>query len=120
MGIGQFFKKVSSGTKSFFKKGGMADVGFRKFGNTLNTVGDIAMSAAPVAALVAPELAAPILAAGALSKIGGAATLAGRKAVIKAKGNADKIVSGISPIVRNAIEASKPQVGIIQSSPSFA
>lgn len=120
MGIGQFFKKVSSGTKTFFKKGGMADVGFRKLGNTLNTVGDVALSVAPLAAVVAPEFAAPILAAGALSKIGGAATLAGRKTVIDSKGDTGKAASGLSPIARNAIEASKPHIDVIQNTPKFA
>ena len=120
MGIGQFFKKVSSGTKTLFKKGGMADSGFRKLGNTLNTVGDVALSAAPIAAVVAPELAPAILAAGALSKIGGAATLAGRKAVINSNGNVGKAAIGVSPIVRNAIEASKPHVDVIQNTPQFA
>ena len=31
-----FFRKLGADTKQFFRKGGTADVGLRKFGNTLS------------------------------------------------------------------------------------
>ena len=54
MGFKQFFRKVEKGTKDFFKKGGIAETGLRKAGNSLaqvapvvNKIGDIAKDIAP-------------------------------------------------------------------------
>ena len=64
MGIGQFFKKLGSDTKKFFSKGGAADVGLRKIGNTLTKAGGVAQAVAPLVSVVAPEVGIPLMAAG--------------------------------------------------------
>lgn len=74
------FAKASKGANSFFKKGGTADVGFRKVssglgqaGRVLSNVGGAATSVLSnplfqgVALMAAPELAPEILAGGALA-----------------------------------------------------
>lgn len=59
MGFKQFFRKIEKGTKDFFKKGGIAETGLRKVGNTLaqaapvvNKIGDIAKDIAPSLKLI--------------------------------------------------------------------
>lgn len=66
-----FFRKIESGTKTFFKKGGTLDTAMRKAGNTiakgsgvLGSVGKIAREVAPLAgAVFGPEATAGLLAA---------------------------------------------------------
>lgn len=102
-----FFKKLGSDTKKFFSKGGAADTGLRKFGNTLNKVGGVAQSLAPLAAVVAPELAIPLMAGGALAKVGGSTANAVRSGAQKG-GNIVQKTQNIAGALRSGIEASKP------------
>tara|TARA_R110000868_G_scaffold185243_2_gene427124 strand:+ start:556 stop:909 length:354 start_codon:yes stop_codon:yes gene_type:complete len=112
MGIGQFFKKLGSDTKKFFSKGGMADVGLRKFGKTLSKVGGVASSVAPLLSIVAPEVGLPLMAAGALAKTGGKTALAVRSGARKG-GNIVEKTQNISGAIRGGIEASKPSVATL-------
>lgn len=120
MGIGRFFKKLGSDTKKFFSKGGAADVGLRKIGNTFSKVGDIAQSAAPLLSIVAPELAVPLMAAGGLSRVAGSGIRQGRQAIKSSKGDVGKALRGVTPIVQSSIEAGKPLAGQLSSGPMFA
>lgn len=108
MGIGQFFKKIGEGTKQFFKKGGIADTGLRKFGNTLTKAGGVAQSLAPLAAIVAPEIGVPLLAAGALAKAGGKTALAVRSGAAKG-GNIVQKTQNVVGALKSGIEAAKPE-----------
>jgi len=107
MGVGQFFKKLGSDTKKFFSKGGAADVGLRKFGNTLTKVGGVAQSLAPLAMAVAPEFAAPLMAGGALAKIGGSTAGAIRSGVKKGGDIVQKTENAVGAVT-SGIEAAKP------------
>lgn len=102
-----FFRKLGGDTKKFFSKGGVADVGLRKFGNTLSKVGGVAQSLAPLAAVVAPEFAIPLMAGGALGKVIGGTANAVRRGVQKGKGVEAKTQGAISAIT-SGIEAGKP------------
>lgn len=108
MGIGQFFKKLGSDTKKFFSKGGAADVGLRKIGNTLTKAGGVAQAVAPLVSVVAPEVGIPLMAAGALAKTGGATVGAVRSGARKG-GNVVEKAQNISGAIKGGIEASKPQ-----------
>ena len=105
-----FFRKLGSDTKKFFSKGGVADVGLRKFGNTLSKVGGVAQSLAPLAAVVAPEFAVPLMAGGALAKVGGSTANAVRKGVQQGKGIEAKTANAVRSIT-SGIEAGKPLTG---------
>lgn len=105
-----FFRKLGSDTKKFFSKGGVADVGLRKFGNTLSKVGGVAQSLAPLAAVVAPEFAIPLMAGGALAKVGGSTANAVRKGVQQGKGIEAKTQGAIGALT-SGIEAGKPLTG---------
>ena len=120
MGIGRFFKKLGSDTKKFFSKGGAADVGLRKVGNTFTKAGDIAMSAAPLLSVVAPEIGIPLMAAGSLSKVAGSGITKGRQAIKASKGDVGKALRDVTPIVQSSIEAGKPLAGQLSSGPMFA
>jgi len=117
MGIGQFFKKIGEGTKKFFSKGRMADVGLRKLGNTLSKVGGVASSLAPLATLVAPELAVPLMAGGALAKVGGQTAGSIRSGARKG-GDIVQKTQNISNAIKGGIEASRPSMTAL--GPSFA
>lgn len=106
----RFFQKLGSDTKAFFRKGGPADTGLRKFGNTLSKVGGVAQSLAPLAAVVAPEFAIPLMAGGALGKVVGGTANAVRKGVQKGKGIEAKTQGAISALT-SGIEAGKPLTG---------
>ena len=108
-----FFKKLGSDTKKFFSKGGAADVGLRKVGNTLNKIGGVAQSLAPLAAVVAPELAVPLMAGGALAKVGGSTTLAVRKGSSKG-GDIVQKTDNIVGALKGGIEAGKPATGQLE------
>lgn len=107
MGIGRFFKKLEQGGKNFFKKGGIAETGLRKIGNSLaqaapvvNKIGDIAKS-------MAPELAM-------IPGIGGVASDIARKI-----GNSTPQVSrAISKLSSGAKDLSKGAVGIQAAKPA--
>jgi hypothetical protein len=112
--VGKFFRKVGDDAKKFFKKGGVADVGLRKFGNTLSQVGGVAQQLAPLAAVIAPEFAPALLAGGELAKIGGSTANAVRKGAMRARTAEDK-TAGIVGALTSGIEASKPaatQLGV--------
>lgn len=67
MKVGQFFKKVSTGTKDFFKKGGIAESGFRKLGNSLSQAAPVVKEIGNVAqSVVEPLKSVPVI-GGALS-----------------------------------------------------
>lgn len=102
-----FFKKLGSDTKTFFKKGGVADVGLRKFGNTLSKVGGVAQSLAPLAAVVAPEFAIPLMAGGALAKTGGK-TVGGIRAGVGKGRDAVSKTANVVGAVTSGIQAAKP------------
>lgn len=108
MAIGSFFKKLGSDTKKFFSKGGAADVGLRKIGNTLSKAGGVAQSVAPLVSVVAPEIGIPLMAAGALAKTGGATVGAVRSGARKG-GNIVEKAQNISGALKTGIEAAKPQ-----------
>lgn len=108
MGVGQFFKKLGSDTKKFFSKGGAADVGLRKVGNTLAKVGGVAQNLAPLAAIIAPEFGMPLMAGGALAKIGGKTALGIRRGASKG-GDIVQKTQNIVGAVNSGIEASKPE-----------
>lgn len=107
MGIGQFFKKVGEGTKQFFKKGGIADTGLRKLGNTLTKAGGVASSLAPLAMVVAPELAPALMAGGALAKVAGG-TASGIRSGVKKGGDIVQKTQNIVGAVKSGLEASMP------------
>lgn len=112
-----FFKKLGRDTKKFFSKGGAADVGLRKFGNTISQVGGVAQQLAPLAAVVAPELAVPLMAGGQLAKVAGGTAKAVRSGVMGAKGPEGKTAAAVSALT-SGIEAGKPATG--QLGPLFA
>lgn len=107
MGIGQFFKKIGEGTKQFFKKGGIADVGLRKIGNTLTKVGGVGSALAPLVSVVAPELAPALMAGSALAKVGGS-TASGIRSGAKKGGDIVQKTQNIAGAIKGGIEASKP------------
>ena len=107
MGIKEFFKKVGEGTKQFFKKGGIADTGLRKIGNTLTKAGGVAQSLAPLAMVVAPELAPAIMAGGALAKVAGNTAGAIRSGAKKG-GDIVQKSENIVGAVKGGLEASMP------------
>tara|TARA_R110000868_G_scaffold207343_1_gene456355 strand:- start:142 stop:498 length:357 start_codon:yes stop_codon:yes gene_type:complete len=102
-----FFRKLGADTKQFFRKGGTADVGLRKFGNTLSKVGGVARTVAPLLSIVAPEFGLPLMAAGALAKQGGKTALAIRSGARKG-GNIVQKTQNIAGAIKSGIEASKP------------
>jgi hypothetical protein len=108
-----FFKKLGSDTKKFFSKGGAADVGLRKVGNTLTKVGGVAQSLAPLAAVVAPELAVPLMAGGALAKVGGSTASAVRSGAKKG-GDIVQKSENIVGALKGGIEAGKPATGQLE------
>jgi hypothetical protein len=108
-----FFKKLGSDTKKFFSKGGAADVGLRKFGNTLTKVGGVAQSLAPLAAVVAPEFAIPLMAGGALAKVGGSTARAVRSGTRKG-GDIVQKTDNIVDALKGGIEAGKPATGQLE------
>lgn len=114
MGIGQFFKKLGSDTKKFFSKGGAADVGLRKFGNTLSKVGGVAQNLAPLATVLAPELAVPLMAGGQLAKVAGGTANAVRSGVKSGKGIEAQTANAVSAI-KSGIEAGKPATGALEA-----
>jgi hypothetical protein len=107
-GIKNFFKKIGEGTKNFFKKGGIADTGLRKVGNTLTKAGGVAQTLAPLATLVAPELAIPLMAGGALARtVGGTANAVRRGA--RRGGDIVEKTRNITGAIKSGIEAGRPQ-----------
>ena len=132
-----FFRKIESGAKTFFKKGGTLDTGLRKAGNTiakgsgvLGSVGKIAREVAPLAgAVFGPEATAGLLAADKAlqkgKKLGqtAAAASAGVRGGIKERSvgmaadalkeqlaNASAIKAGVKPMKPAGIEAAKPEM----------
>lgn len=112
-GVKKFFKKLGSDTKKFFSKGGAADVGLRKLGNTLTQAGGVAQALTPLAAVVAPELAVPLMAGGALSKIAGGTAQSIRKGARSGK-NAEGKTANIVGALTSGIEAAKPMTGQLE------
>jgi hypothetical protein len=114
MGAAKFFQKLGSDTKKFFSKGGAADTGLRKLGNTLSKVGGVASSLAPLAAIVAPELAVPLMAGGALAGVAGK-TAHGIRSGAQKGGNIVEKTQNIVGATTSGIEAAKPhtaQLGV--------
>lgn len=105
--VKSFFKKLGSDTKKFFSKGGAADVGLRKFGNTLSKVGGITKSVAPLLSIVAPEFGLPLMAAGALATQGGK-TVGAIRSGARRGGNIVQKTQNVAGAIRSGIEASKP------------
>lgn len=107
MGIGGFFKKIGEGTKQFFKKGGVADTGLRKLGNTLTKVGGVAQSVAPLLSVVAPEIGIPLMAGAQLAKVAGKTAGAVRSGARKG-GDIVQKTQNISTALKGGLEASMP------------
>jgi hypothetical protein len=107
MGIGSFFKKIGEGTKQFFKKGGVADTGLRKVGNTLTKVGGVAQSVAPLLSVVAPEIGIPLMAGGALAKLAGNTAQSVRSGARKG-GDIVQKTQNVSTALKSGLEASMP------------
>lgn len=114
MGIGQFFKKLGSDTKKFFSKGGAADVGLRKFGNTLSKVGGVAQNLAPLATVLAPELTVPLMAGGQLAKVAGGTAKQIRSGAKAGKGIEQKTANVVGALT-SGIEAGKPATGALEA-----
>jgi len=112
-GVKKFFRKLGSDTKKFFSKGGMADVGLRKFGNTLSKVGGVAQALTPLAAIAAPELAPALFAGGALAKVAGKTTQDVRKGARMGK-DAEGKTAGVVRALTSGIEAGKPATGQLE------
>jgi len=107
-----FFKKLGSDTKKFFSKGGMADVGLRKLGNTLTKVGGIGSALAPIAAIAAPELAIPLMAGSALAGVAGK-TAKGIRSGARKGGDIVQKTRNIVSATTSGIEAAKPDVATL-------
>lgn len=103
-----FFKKLGADTKKFFAKGGTADVGLRKLGNTLTKVGGVGAALAPIASIVAPELAVPLMAGSALAGTAGKTVGGVRKGAMKGRDIVQK-TSNVVGALKSGIEAVKPQ-----------
>jgi len=112
-GVKKFFQKLGSDTKKFFSKGGMADVGLRKFGKTLTKAGGFAQSIAPILSVVAPEIGLPLLAGGALAKTVGKTSQDIRRGAQRGRDIASK-TSNISRAITSGIEAGRPSVGQLE------
>jgi hypothetical protein len=113
MSVRKFFTKLGSDTKKFFSKGGTADVGLRKFGNTLSKVGGVASSLAPLATFFAPELAVPLMAGGAIAGVAGRTTKAIRSGARSGK-NEEQKTQNIVRAITSGIEAVKPLTGQLE------
>lgn len=108
MGIGRFFKKIEQGGKNFFKKGGMAETGLRKIGNTLAQAAPVVNKIGNIAKNMAPELAM-------IPGVGGLASDIARKI-----GNSTPQVSrAISKLSSGAKDLSKGSVGIQAPKPEI-
>jgi len=112
-----FFRKADSGIKTVFKKGGIADTGLKKFGTAAIAAGGVAQQLAPLAAVVAPELAVPLMAGGALAKVAGSTALNARAGAIKGKTAQDKTQNVVNAVT-SGIQAGKPAAA--QLGPMFA
>lgn len=107
MGIGGFFKKIGEGTKQFFKKGGVADTGLRKLGNTLTKVGGVAQSVAPLLSVVAPEIGIPLMAGAQLAKVAGT-TVGNVRSGARKGGDIVQKTQNVSTALKSGLEASMP------------
>lgn len=112
MAIGNFFKKLGSDTKKFFSKGGAADTGLRKLGNTLTKVGGVASSLAPLAMIAAPELAVPLMAGGALAGVAGK-TAGNIRSGARKGGDIVQKTQNITKAVTSGIQAAKPSAATL-------
>jgi hypothetical protein len=108
MGFKQFFRKVEKGTKDFFKKGGIAETGLRKAGNSLSQIAPVVNKIGDIARDVAPQLAMIPGVGVALSK--------GAEAVGKATPQISNTLSKLSSGAKNlskgsvmGIQAPKPE-----------
>jgi hypothetical protein len=113
MSVRKFFTKLGSDTKKFFSKGGTADVGLRKLGNTLTKVGGVASSLAPLATVLAPELAVPLMAGGALAGVAGKTTKDIRSGARRG-GDIVQKTQNIVQATKAGIEAGKPLTGQLE------
>ena len=107
MSVKRFFNKLGDDTKKFFSKGGTADVGLRKFGKTISKIGGVAQQLTPLASILAPELAIPLMAGGSLAKVAGKTALDIRKGAGSAR-SAEGKTAGIVKALTSGIEAGKP------------
>jgi hypothetical protein len=107
MGIKSFFKKIGEGTKNFFKKGGIADTGLKKAGDFLTKAGGVGSALAPLAMVVAPEIAAPLMAGSALAGIAGK-TAQGIRSGAQKGGNIVEKTQNIVGATKGGLEAAMP------------
>jgi hypothetical protein len=110
MGIGRFFRKIETGGKNFFKKGGIAESGLRKMGNSLSQVAPIVSKAGEIAGQIAPALKA-------VPGIGGQLALGASKFadVAPKLSKGIKSVGGVSKDVLNVARQNRGDVGGIVS-----
>jgi hypothetical protein len=109
MGFKQFFRKVEKGTKDFFKKGGIAETGLRKAGNSLAQVAPVVNKIGDISKDLAPSLAM-------IPGIGGALSTAARKlgnSTPQISNAISKLSTGSKNLSRGAvmpsIQAPKPE-----------
>ena len=114
MSVKRFFNKLGDDTKKFFSKGGAADVGLRKFGKTISKIGGVAQQLSPLATVLAPELAIPLMAGGSLAKVAGKTALNVRKGAMGAR-SAEGKTAGIVKALTSGIEAGKPATGQLEA-----
>jgi hypothetical protein len=107
MKVGQFFKKVSSGTKDFFKKGGIAESGFRKLGNTLSQTAPVVKEIGKVASSIAEPLkSVPVI---------GDALSAGARAVGKYAPKASGAINNIGKKQKEILNIARENQGDISA-----
>jgi hypothetical protein len=102
--VAKFFRKIETGAKNFFKKGGQLETGLRKAVHTvaqgsgvLGSIGKVARGLAPVAgAILGPEA--------------GVALMGADKALQEAKKTGRAIGSGLAG-VRGAVHAGEGHLG---------
>jgi hypothetical protein len=113
--VREFFKKAVGSTRKFFNKADSAvEGGLKKAGGIARQIGNIASSALPLAAVVAPELAPAI----ALAGIGSNAAKVG---IDRARQVQKSVRRGVAD-VKNTIQAPLPPVdtGAFNPPPMFA
>jgi len=109
MSVRKFFTKLGSDTKKFFSKGGTADVGLRKIGNTFTKVGGIGSAIAPLLSIVAPEIGIPLMAGSALAGVAGK-TAKGIRSGARKGGDIVQKTQNIVDATKSGIEAFRAPV----------
>lgn len=105
MTLKTFFRKIDKGTKDFFKKGGIAESGLRKVGNTLAQAAPVVNKIGDIAKDIAPNLAM-------IPGFGGMASQIARQvgnSTPQISNALNKLSSGAKNLSKGAIQAPKPE-----------